>query len=420
MTSVSSRKRALLQVTFILTALFFALPQPAAQARKDKKMCKTAMAGLATGLPNADLNRWDAALKRLQIQADAGGWPKVPERAKVKIQPGESDSMIPHIRGYLMTVGDLSKGKAKRSKKISVDPSEVYDDALVEGVKRFQERHGLEPDGIIGVGTVKAMNVPVERRIRQLELNRERVASLDYKDEDKSILVNIPQFRLSAMEHGNVKLDMRVIVGQRVVEHRTPLFSSEMAYLVINPQWNVPASIMAKEMLPKLQKDNSYLSHERMKLTQVVDGKPVSVDAATVDWSHVDSSNFNYRISQDPGAGNALGNLKFIFPNKYNVYLHDTSSRGLFSRGVRDMSHGCIRIHKPLDMAEFVLQGKSGWDRDAVEAAIKRGTQRVVTLDEKIPVHLVYVTAWVDKNGNPYFLEDIYGYDSKARTGGKY
>jgi len=411
----SSRSRAALRLTFILLTLIFTWPLSDAQARTIKKQNKTTIKALQPALPEASLANWHEAEKRLENTIASGGWPKVPERAKLKLEPGADDPIISSIRTYLQSVGDLPALKRSRKKLKTAPLNSVYDESLVAAVIRFQTRHGLEPDGIIGNGTVKAMNVSPHVRLSQLRLNRERVEKLP-DDSGKSLLVNIPQFTLYGLSGSHhPDFTMRVIVGERRADHRTPLLDAEMSYVVINPQWHVPQSIMTKEMLPKLKNDATYLSRQNMKVMQTVDGQAVSVDPATVDWSKVDSATFNYRFAQDSGAGNALGRIKFIFPNRHNVYLHDTTTKPLFARGVRDFSHGCVRVHKPLDLAEYVLADNAGWNKEAVETAIKRGAQKVVFLKEKLPVHLTYVTAWVDPNGNGYFLDDIYGYDRRTK-----
>ncbi len=412
MNPISLRNRVSLRHSFVLFALVLTLPLPAAHARKAGK---AAIKTLQPALPEASLTHWTDAEKRLENTIANGGWPKVPEKAKLKLEPGADDPITASIRAYLQSAGDLPAPKRSRKKSKTEPLNSVYDEALVAAVIRFQTRHGLEPDGIIGTGTVKAMNVSAQVRLNQLRLNRDRVENLP-SESGKSLLVNIPQFTLYGLSGGShPDFTMRVIVGERRTDHRTPLLDAEMTYVVINPQWNVPQSIMTKEMLPKLKNDANYLSRQNMKVMQNIDGKTVSVDPTTVDWSKVDSGTFNYRFAQDSGAGNALGRIKFIFPNRHNVYLHDTTTKSLFARGVRDFSHGCVRVHKPLDLAEYVLANNDGWSKAAVEAAIKRGTQKVVFLKEKLPVHLAYVTAWVDSNSNSYFLDDIYGYDRRAK-----
>jgi murein L,D-transpeptidase YcbB/YkuD len=411
----SSRKSALLRFSFILLTLIFTWPLSDAQARTTKKQNKTAIKALQPALPEASLAHWHEAEKRLENAIASGGWPKVPEKAKLKLEPGADDPIITAIRTYLQSVGDLPAPKKSRKKLKTAPLNSVYDEALAAAVIRFQTRHGLEPDGIIGNGTVKAMNVSPQVRLNQLRINQERIENLP-NDSGKSLLVNIPQFTLYGLSGSHhPDFTMRVIVGERRADHRTPLLDAEISYVVINPQWHVPQSIMTKEMLPKLKNDATYLSRQNMKVMQTVDGQTISVDPTTVDWSKVDSTTFNYRFAQDSGAGNALGRIKFIFPNRHNVYLHDTTTKSLFARGVRDFSHGCVRVHKPLDLAEYVLADNAGWSKEAVETAIKRGAQKVVFLKEKLPVHLTYVTAWVDANGNGYFLDDIYGYDRRAR-----
>jgi murein L,D-transpeptidase YcbB/YkuD len=202
---------------------------------------------------------------------------------------------------------------------------------------------------------------------------------------------------------------MRVVVGRHY--RRTPVFSGMLEYLVINPDWNIPGRIAVQDVLPKIRKDPAYIGREKIRVYASWSAGAPEIDPAEVDWSQVTAQNFRFKLRKEPGPRNDLGRIKFMFPNKYSVYLHDTPSRALFARGARGFSSGCIRIEKPIELAELVLRGAPGWDRPAIEAAVESGGRRALSLPEKIPVHLAYLTAWVDREGATHFRPDIYGRD---------
>jgi len=231
---------------------------------------------------------------------------------------------------------------------------------------------------------------------------------------NRFLFINIPDFSLTVVENGRVPLSMRVVVGRRFsrdpkIEYRTPAFTGRMTYLEINPYWNVPFNIAVKEYLPKLQKDPLSLQKQGMKL---IIGRDTVVDPQTVDWTKVNEKNFKWRIRQEPGAFNALSHIKFMFPNRFDVYLHDTPERRLFGRVTRDFSHGCMRVEKPIDLAVYLLHDEVNWSREKILAAIRKGKNQAVELPAPITVHIAYWTAWVDSDETVQFRDDIYKYDS--------
>ena len=330
--------------------------------------------------------------------AARGGWRQVVDGETLK--PGMIDIRLPEIRARLAEAGDLAAEQA--------NGSDVYDPVLEAAVKRFQWRHGLDQDGAIGQKTIAAMNVPVEARIDQVLLNMERRRWMPDDLGERYVFVNMADFELKVVEGTRTIHDTRVVVGTPY--HRTPVFSGMMTYVVLNPYWNITPTIAKNEILPKLRQDAGYLQkHDITVLSDWTDGA-VPVDPSTVDWSQVSPRSFPYKLRQNPGAHNSLGRIKFMFPNPYNIYLHDTPSRELFKRSVRSFSHGCIRVQNPVDFGA-VLLGADGWTKERIEAVIASGEQKVISLGQPIPVHLTYLTAWANKDGSVHFRDDIYGRD---------
>jgi murein L,D-transpeptidase YcbB/YkuD len=339
------------------------------------------------------------ALASYRDIAAKGGWPAVPDGPK--LQRGDHGPRVAALRTRLLLTADLERASAP------VD--DVFDAALERGVQNFQERHGLDADGVVGALTLAALNIPAEARVRQIELNMERWRWLPQQLEDRYILVNIANFALDVVEHGQSVLAMRVVVGKPA--RRTPFFSADMTYMVLSPHWYVPPTIAIQDKLPLIRRDPGYVARQNFKLFRNGEGGVTRVDPLAVDWSAVNARHFPYRLRQDPGPRNALGRVKFMFPNPYHVYLHDTPSRELFAKTERAFSSGCIRLEKPIELAEYLLRDDPGWSRQKILAAIARGTEQVVHLPTNIPVHLLYWTAWVNENGLVHFRRDIYERD---------
>jgi murein L,D-transpeptidase YcbB/YkuD len=338
-------------------------------------------------------------LGRERAIAANGGWPLVPDGPALK--RGDRAAAVATLRERLRLESDLrSQGKG--------EDSASFDEALEQAVRRFQRAHGLEDDGVVSAATRAELNISAADRAEQLALNLERWRWLPQDLGRRRILVNIAAYQLQLIEDEEVVMSMRVVVGMQY--KRTPVFSDTMRYIVLNPNWHVPRSIAVDELIPKVQSDPSYLERFGMRLL-TTGPDPQEVDPTTVDWTSVRADSFPYRFRQEPGRLNALGRIKFMFPNPYDVYLHDTPSRSLFDRAQRDFSHGCIRIEKPIDLAVYLMRRNSQWKRDAIEAALDEGTERTIYLPKPMPIHLLYWTAWSDDDGTIQFRPDIHGLD---------
>ncbi len=328
-----------------------------------------------------------------------GGWPVVP--------PGEVlerdsyDQRVQSLRRRLIQSGDL----------VDYDYSTAFHfDANVEAaVRNFQARHGLEEDGIVGSKTLAALNVPVSERIQQVLVNMERWRWMPDELGERYLMVNMAGFELHAVESGEVVMDMRVIIGRPY--RSTPAFTSEMNHLVFNPYWNVPHKLAILDLLPKQQANPDYLKESGFRVYSSWERDAEELDPADIDWSAFTPINFPYRLRQDPGESNSLGRIKFMFPNPYAVYLHDTPSRHLFQRPVRTFSSGCIRVEEPVQLANFVLENAENAGTIDVQEEIDRGEHHTRSLPRPLPVYLLYLTAWVDDKGRAQFRDDIYGRD---------
>ena len=333
--------------------------------------------------------------------AASGGWPTVTDGEVLK--PGMIDPRVRVLRKRLAVSGDYI---AEVTENTSFDPP------LVEAVRRFQKRHNLLQDGVIGKQTLAAMNVPVDFRIQQLIINMERYRWLKRMNDERLVAVNIAGFEAVAGKPGKFDITMPVIVGKTY--HKTPVFNDTIKYVDFNPYWNVPPGIARDEMLPKLKKDPAYLKKQNMRIFQGWEPDAVELDAMNIDWGNVSKSDMNlYHIRQEPGPDNSLGTLKIIFPNKYNVYLHDTPNHSLFNQEQRAFSHGCIRLGRPAEMAAWVLGGADkGWNVERVNEIVRSRKRQVVTLEQPVPVYILYRTAFVNPDdGSLYFYDDIYGRD---------
>jgi murein L,D-transpeptidase YcbB/YkuD len=361
------------------------------------------------------------ALARYRKLAAHGGWLQFPPG--FDLRPGDQDERIPKLRVRLQVTGELApppppksaaSGKQARNKKERPPipgGSNMYDTTLVQAVKRFQKRHGLAADGVIGGGTLAALNVPIETRIRQIIANMQRWRELPTDLGNRYVAVNIPNFTLDVIENEQLALHMKVIVGKMVEERHTPTFTANMTHIVLNPYWHVPKSIAEKELFPLSKKNPQYFAQNNFIVRRVAIEKQIPDPNAT-DGSMISKTVYRYDLKQEPGPKNALGRVKFIFPNSYGVYLHDTPSKDFFNRSVRTYSHGCIRIEKPIDLAEYLLRGTEKWTRSAILDTIGQQKEKKVSLPEAIPVYIQYWTAWVDDKGIVQFRNDIYGYDN--------
>jgi murein L,D-transpeptidase YcbB/YkuD len=324
------------------------------------------------------------ALAQYREIAARGGWPAVPPGPTLK--PGEKGERVAALRARLEASAELPMGGTPGAPG---DPAAIdrtlFDATLQAALRTFQERNGLDTDGAVGPGTLEALNVTAADRVRQIEINLDRWRWLPRDLGERYVMVNIAGFALDVVEAGKPALSMRVVAGKPT--NRTPMFTGTMTHLVLNPYWNVPSGILKKEVLPHIARDPGYLARQNMEM--LPGGK----------------------VRQKPGANNALGKIKFLFPNRFDVYLHDTPSRSLFSRSVRTFSHGCIRVEKPLELAEYLLKDDPAWTPEKIQKALAKGSESWVKIPNPLPVHLAYWTAWVDDAGVTQFRKDVYGRD---------
>jgi murein L,D-transpeptidase YcbB/YkuD len=337
-----------------------------------------------------------AALSHYQALQAKGGWPSIPEGPSIK--PGMKDARLESMRQRLTITGDLQN-------PVSDDPA-YYDDGLQAAVIRFQERHSLDSDGIIGRSTLAAMNLPISDRINQIRVNLERARWVYRNLPSEFLVTDIAGFRASLIRNGQVVWESVVQVGKPY--RATPVFQDSMQYLEFNPTWTVPPTILQKDILPKLREDPGYLQEKEM---EVIDSTGAAIDASSIDWSTVTSKNFRYMLRQKPGPKNALGRVKFMFPNKYAVYLHDTPYKSGFKRAERAFSSGCIRVQKSFELAEILLNDPQNWSREKIEQTIEAGQTKSVPLKTKLPVFLLYWTVGA-KDGRFYFKPDVYSRDA--------
>ena len=372
------------------------------------------------------------SLKEYREIAAKGGWQPVAYGDKFK--KGARGQRVLALSKRLKVTGELDS---------SIPGSEVFDDSLDQAVRKYQQRNGLYVDGVVGKSTIEALNVPVEERISQIELTMERWRLLPQYLGNRYILVNIANYHLYGVENNNDTINMRIVVGKP--QWNTPMFSEEMTHLIINPYWNIPPSIFKDDIAPKIMEDSEYLSKQNMDAVGLEAPEKIVVEEAEVvevvenveatevtdgdntgekELSEVEIQNKKaqeeyiskvlsgkYRLRQNPGPGNALGRIKFLFPNKHSVYLHDTPNRGFFKKAQRNFSHGCIRVEKPLELAEFVLSSNPSWTQNTIQSSINKMKTKTVHLDKSITVYILYFTTWVDNEGTVNFHKDIYGLD---------
>ncbi len=339
-------------------------------------------------------------LVRLDSLSKSGGWPKV-ELLDKSLHFGESDSLLPILSQSLFLHGDLP---------YTDTASVVVDSFLVAGIKRFQARHGLKPDGVAGPSFFRQLNVTVESRMDQILLNMERSRWMPSDYPPDYLIVNIPDFSLYAYTNGKQQWTIPVVVGKEL--HETATFKGVLKHIVFNPYWVIPPGILYKEIIPGVRSNPSYLKKHNM---EVVDRMQKVIPAAKIDWTEFLTSGFPYTIRQKPGPNNSLGKVKFLFPNNFSIYLHDTPSRSLFQEEKRAFSHGCIRVGDPEKLANFILN-KENWSPQEVRSALKSSKEQWVNLTTEIPVYIVYFTAWVENDGSLQFRDDIYKRDEKLKN----
>lgn len=341
-----------------------------------------------------EYQRLRTVLAQYKELRSTGGWAQVP--ANVKLKPGQRSPHLSSFAKRLSATGDYQGTVLPDGQVVA------YDGNLVEAVKVFQRRHGLVDDGIITPAVTAEMNVPVDRRIAQIQMNMERWRWLPRNLGRRYILVNIPEMRLDIYEGETSTLTMKTVVGKE--DTPTPIFNDEMTHIIFSPYWNVPPSIAQEETLPAALNDPGFLARNNM---EVVDANGNRVDPGSVDLSNPEA----YRFRQRPGADNSLGLVKFMFPNQFNVYLHDTPADSLFARATRSYSHGCVRLEQPVALAQYVLRDQPQWTAERIQQAMHAGEEKHVKLKAPIPVYLGYWTARVRPDGTVQFRHDVYGTD---------
>ncbi len=331
----------------------------------------------------------------LQELSTRGGWG--PTVSATSLKPGATGPAVLQLRNRLMTMGYLARSNAK-----------TYDAAMKDAVEAFQKAHGLEADGVAGTGTIKEINKGIETRLKSLLVAMERERWLNKKRGYRHILVNIPDFTAKIIDDGRVTFETRSVVGANKEDRPTPEFSDVMDHMVINPSWYVPRSIIVNEYLPALRNNPNAVRH-----IQITDRRGRVVNRSSANFAKYTARNFPYSMRQPPSSRNALGLVKFMFPNKYNIYLHDTPAKNLFSREVRAYSHGCIRLNDPFDFGYALLAKQEADPKGFFQSQLRTGRESRVNLKDPVPVHIIYRTAYTDARGNLNFRRDIYGRDAR-------
>jgi murein L,D-transpeptidase YcbB/YkuD len=331
----------------------------------------------------------------LERQLGAGGWGnKVPAKS---LKPGQSGNAVVALRNRLISMGYLPRSA-----------SNTYDAAMQSAVQGFQVAHGLNPDGVAGPGTMSEINTSAQERLQSVMVAMERERWMNFPRGKRHIWVNLTDFSAEIVDNGKVTFKTRSVIGKNVSDRRSPEFSDVMEFMVINPTWNVPRSIATKEYLPMLQKNSNAVSH-----LNLVDSRGRVVNRSSVNFAAYNAKTFPFNIKQPPSSKNALGLVKFMFPNRHNIYLHDTPAKNLFGREVRAYSHGCIRLHQPFDFAYQLLAKQESDPKGTFHAHLKTGRETRVNLKQPVPVHIVYRTAFVTADGRMNFRRDVYGRDAK-------
>ena len=321
----------------------------------------------------------------------------------LSLKPGDKRKEVKELRKRLIALGDLAKEDSRSGRH--------FDESLEAALRHFQSRNGLEATGSLDPPTLAALNVPLEERCRKIEANLERWRWLPHDLGERFIYVNVANFKLEAFENRQMNLIMKVVVGSEAWQ--TPDFASEMTHLIVNPDWTIPIPVILKETYGYVLQNPCYFRDNRMVILRKEGEDMVEVDPGSINWGKLTEKNLDFLIRQLPGPDNILGRLKFVFPNKYEIFLHDTPYQEDFAKASRAYSHGCIRAERPVELAVWALRGKPGWDLNEIWAAIEAGEERTVRLVEPIDVYFLYNTAWVEDDGAVHFRPDIYDRDKK-------
>jgi peptidoglycan hydrolase-like protein with peptidoglycan-binding domain len=400
-----TRNEALMSAVFLATAVDAGGPLGGAKTRGVALLDKIAAAkdpGDAIGREWPAYYRFWALYAKLPTYVayyQAGGWPSVPKVDKV--EPGQTNDVIPAVRARLKVTGELASSSAYTDN--------VYDPDLKAAVAAFQLSHGLNDDGVIGGRTLEELNVSAEKRLQMILLNLERMREQGAKFEPRHLIVNIPSQEVKVIEDGKVQFMTKAIVGK--IDRKTPTLDSVIKVAKFNPEWNAPHKIASNDEVRRMRADPSFLESHGFT---VYDGNGMEVDPSSIDWHEVGPGNFPYRLVQAPGPENALGPVKLDFPNKDSVYLHGTNQKQLFARQDRYFSSGCMRMQQPIDMAAFLLADDPEYPRARIDQIVESGKTVLVPLKTPMPVHVVYMTAWTDEDGVLQFRKDMYKYDRYA------
>jgi murein L,D-transpeptidase YcbB/YkuD len=333
--------------------------------------------------------------QRLERLIAKGGWgPTVPGKS---LKPGASGDAVIALRNRMISMGYLRRSSVK-----------TYDGKLQEAVQLFQQDHGLTPDGVVGPGTMAEINKPMQYRLQSVIVAMERERWNNQDRGKRHVLVNLTDFSARIIDNDNVTFETRAVVGKNAYDRQSPEFSDVMEFMVINPTWNVPRSIAVKEYLPMMQRNPNAVGHLKL-----YNGRGQVVDRSNVNFAALTANNFPFDIKQPPSRRNALGLVKFMFPNKYNIYLHDTPEKSLFTREKRDFSHGCIRLQQPFEFAYTLLSRQEKDPQSFFKARLDTGRETVVPLEQPVPVHIIYRTAFTRANGHIQYRRDVYGRDAK-------
>lgn len=404
----------------------------------DENDISTVFQEIDFNFPQAD--KLVSAIDELEKVVANGGYTKIPEFKSLRM--GEISEFTPFLRKRLSESNDLNitcqnninaqdlvtntinanpnatEEENKKIEDLSKNCENIFDEDLKNAVISFQKKHGLFPDGIVGGQTLRFLNVTAKRKIAIIRLNLERMRWLPRNLGEKYLVVNIPEYKLRLYENNDIKLNMSVIVGD--TKFPTPIFSDKMSYVVLNPNWNIPSSIAKKELIPKLLKNPNYLADNGIDIYAGWNGSIEKVDSKEVLDSAIlqDENNLQiFRFSQNSNKDNPLGKMKFMFPNKHSVYLHDTPGKSLFSYARRAFSHGCIRLSKPEDLLSTIASEDKNLNIEKANEILSNDaiTDKSIGLEKKIPIHIVYITSWVDENGVLQFRDDIYNFDKMQK-----
>ena len=335
------------------------------------------------------------------VMAKRGRWGTIPPGAALK--GGDVGTRVFALKNRLRVSGDLlSRSGAE---------GDEYDSSLVDAVRAFQKRHGLEPSGVADSTTITVLNVPLEKRIEQIKINLERWRWMPHRLGHDYIRINIPDFRLAVIENGREVETMKVVLG--LPNWQTPVFSAEMTQVLFNSRWMAPEDIVEKELINYMKADSNYLRNNNMTLWREVHDSLVQVDPRTIDWPAMNEKTIDFRLRQEAGPQNIMGQIKFLIPNRFNIYLHDTPYREDFPKLNRMFSHGCIRLERPSDLAEYVLRNFPEWTRERIDTVIAENEEQTLALKKALTVHVLYYTVWREKDGSAQFRQDFYGLDRR-------